>query len=118
MSDPLVLDAFATLRLEGNSSSEIERFTSLSAFLERYPELELTGKVTRGDIQAFGGYSDVYIGTYLDPTDNEQKKIAIKSMRIFIDRNKDFERVRDRVSSCCYRLLTRIASLQGCCSRT
>ena len=93
MSDPLTVSAFATLRLDGSVPADVERFTSLSAFLERYPDLDLTGKVTRGDVKAFGGHSDVYIGTYVDSTDNISKKIAIKSIRIFIDRDKDFERV-------------------------
>ena len=66
-----------------------EEIHTISAFLERFPYLDLTGRVVLGPMVGLGGFSDVYCGTF----ENEGQKLAIKRIRVFMDEDRDFERV-------------------------
>ena len=84
-----------------------ERIHTLEDFLARYPELNLTGKVKRVQLIAYGGFADIYLGTYVSNVVSEEQdgkeeeknarepvKVAIKSIRTFVNDNADNERVR------------------------
>ena len=105
MSEPSAIEESSRIG-ENGTSTVAHRSNSdrLQKLLARLKHLNLTGLIK--DVKrlsgAHGGYSDMYYGLLPRPNSEggiEQKKVAIKQLRVYLYEEQDFAKVWKIISS-------------------